>query len=52
MAMKYHPDKNKQDPETAKKIFFKIQEAYEILSDEKKREAYDARRKDQGLVIN
>ena len=39
MAVKYHPDKNK-DPD-APEQFRKIAEAYEVLSDEKRRKAYD-----------
>lgn len=39
LAMKYHPDKNK-DPDAEKK-FQNIAKAYEILSNEKKREEYD-----------
>lgn len=41
MAMKYHPDRNKDNPEDAEKKFKQIKEAYEILSDSKKRAAYD-----------
>ena len=41
MAIKYHPDKNKDDPEGAKKKFQKIATAYETLSDKEKREIYD-----------
>uniref|UniRef100_A0A7S0F1X6 J domain-containing protein n=1 Tax=Hanusia phi TaxID=3032 RepID=A0A7S0F1X6_9CRYP len=41
LALKYHPDKNKGD-ENAGKRFMEIQEAYQALSDEKVREAYDA----------
>ena len=41
LALKYHPDKNKGD-ENAAKRFMEIQEAYQALSDEKVREAYDA----------
>lgn len=39
-AVKYHPDKNPGDVEAEKK-FKEISEAYEILSDEKKRQVYD-----------
>jgi molecular chaperone DnaJ len=41
MAMKYHPDRNKENPEEAEIKFKQIKEAYEILSDSKKRAAYD-----------
>ncbi len=41
LAMKYHPDRNKDNSEEAEKNFKKIKEAYEILSDPKKRAAYD-----------
>ena len=41
MAMKFHPDRNKDNPEAAEKKFKQIKEAYEILSDPKKRSAYD-----------
>jgi molecular chaperone DnaJ len=41
MAMKFHPDRNTDDPETAEKKFKEIKEAYEVLSDPKKRAAYD-----------
>lgn len=39
-ALKYHPDKNPGDAE-AEKRFKEISEAYEVLSDEKKRQIYD-----------
>ncbi|MBY0421895.1 MAG: molecular chaperone DnaJ [Parvularculaceae bacterium] len=39
-AMKYHPDRNKDDPEAEQK-FKEINAAYEILSDPQKRAAYD-----------
>ncbi len=39
MALKYHPDKNKAQDSEAK--FKEINEAYQILSDDKKRQAYD-----------
>ena len=41
MAMKFHPDRNKDAPEKAEEKFKKVKEAYEILSDSKKRAAYD-----------
>ncbi|MFK8114260.1 MAG: DnaJ C-terminal domain-containing protein [Rubripirellula sp.] len=40
LAMKYHPDKNPDD-EVARDKFKRIQEAYDVLSDEEKRAAYD-----------
>ena len=39
-AIKYHPDKNKGDNAASEK-FKKISQAYETLSDEKKRQIYD-----------
>jgi len=40
LALKYHPDRNQGDAEAEEK-FKEATEAYEILSDQKKREAYD-----------
>ncbi|HRI35920.1 MAG TPA: DnaJ domain-containing protein [bacterium] len=40
LAMKYHPDKNEGDKKSEKK-FKEINEAYETLSDAKKRKQYD-----------
>jgi molecular chaperone DnaJ len=40
LAMKYHPDKNPNDKK-AEDQFKELSEAYEILSDDKKREMYD-----------
>jgi len=45
MAMKYHPDKNPDDPEAAEK-FKEASAAYEILSDPEKRSKYDKFGKD------
>ena len=39
-ALKYHPDKNPDDP-VAEKKFKEIAEAYEVLSDSDRREMYD-----------
>lgn len=39
-ALKYHPDRNAGDAQ-AEKRFKEISEAYEVLSDEKKRQIYD-----------
>lgn len=41
LAMKYHPDRNKDDQAEAETKFKQIKEAYEVLSDPKKRSAYD-----------
>src|ERR1700743_1020408 len=40
LARKYHPDTNRNDP-SAESKFKEVQEAYDVLSDAKKREAYD-----------
>lgn len=40
LAVKYHPDKNPDD-KTAEEKFKELGEAYDILSDEQKRPAYD-----------
>ncbi|MBC7855815.1 MAG: J domain-containing protein, partial [Pirellulaceae bacterium] len=40
LAKKYHPDLNPDD-KTAKKKFQEVQQAYDVLSDEKKRQMYD-----------
>lgn len=39
LVLKYHPDKN--DSETAHEMFIKIQQAYEVLGNKEKRQAYD-----------
>lgn len=39
LALKYHPDRNKSPD--AQKRFTEVQRAYDVLSDEKKRAAYD-----------
>ncbi len=41
LAMKYHPDRNRDDKKVSETKFKKIQEAYSILSDNQKRNAYD-----------
>lgn len=44
-ALKFHPDKNPGDKE-AEKRFKEISEAYEVLSDDKKKQIYDRHGKD------
>ena len=39
-AMKYHPDRNPDDPQADKK-FKECAEAYDVLSDQQKKSAYD-----------
>ncbi len=41
LALRYHPDKNKNSEESRKK-FMQIVEAYEVLSDEMSRKTYDS----------
>ncbi len=43
LARQYHPDANKGD-ETAEEKFKEVSEAYDVLSDEKKRKEYDEAR--------
>ena len=44
LALKYHPDKNPDNVEEANRIFHRLQEAYEILSDDQERAWYDQNR--------
>ena len=41
LSLKYHPDKNKDNPKRAKEMFIKIANAYEVLSNDEKRKIYD-----------
>ena len=41
LAIKWHPDKNRDNREVARKRFIEIQEAYEVLKDKQKRAMYD-----------
>ncbi len=41
LAMKFHPDRNKDDSEAAEKKFKEAKEAYEVLKDSDKRATYD-----------
>ena len=40
-ALEWHPDRHKDDKEAAEKRFKEINEAYQVLSDSKKRQTYD-----------
>lgn len=42
LALKYHPDRNPDDKETAEARFKEASEAYEVLSDAEKRSRYDS----------
>ncbi|XP_012313789.1 dnaJ homolog subfamily B member 6 [Aotus nancymaae] len=41
LALKWHPDKNPENTEKAERKFKQVAEAYEVLSDAKKRDIYD-----------
>ena len=41
LAMKYHPDRNAGDKAGAEKKFKEVRKAYDVISDQQKRAAYD-----------
>ena len=49
LALKYHPDKNIDNKEQAENKFKKISEAYEVLSDDEKKNNYD---NGQNIIIH
>ncbi|KFV85962.1 DnaJ subfamily B member 6, partial [Struthio camelus australis] len=49
LALKWHPDKNPDNKEEAERQFKQVAEAYEVLSDTKKRDIYDKYGK-EGLI--
>lgn len=42
MCLRYHPDKNRDNPKPAEAKFKEAQEAYEVLKDPQRRQLYDA----------
>ncbi|XP_060052843.1 dnaJ homolog subfamily B member 6 isoform X2 [Erinaceus europaeus] len=46
LALRWHPDKNPENKEEAERKFKQVAEAYEVLSDAKKRDIYDKYGKD------
>jgi curved DNA-binding protein CbpA len=52
LAMKYHPDKNRDDDKLSETKFKEIQEAYHVLSDEKRRQGYNHKKYDEKHGIN
>jgi len=51
-ALKYHPDKNTNNPQLDIKKFHEIQAAYDILSNDEERFKYDNLNKDDSLNIH
>ncbi|KAH6946937.1 hypothetical protein HPB50_016183 [Hyalomma asiaticum] len=41
LALRWHPDNNEDNKEEAERVFRKISEAYNVLSDESSRARYD-----------
>lgn len=41
LAMKHHPDRNKDNKKASEEVFKEIQKAYSVLSDDQKRHTYD-----------
>ncbi|EPY51554.1 DNAJ domain-containing protein Caj1/Djp1 type [Schizosaccharomyces cryophilus OY26] len=49
LAVKYHPDKNPEDPQGASERFQKISESYQVLGDEQLRSRYDQHGKEKAV---
>ncbi|KAJ2714510.1 hypothetical protein H4R19_001688, partial [Coemansia spiralis] len=45
-ALLHHPDKNRDNPDAAR-LFHRVKDAYELLSDPRRRAAYDEKRRAQ-----
>ncbi len=51
LAMQYHPDRNPTDRGEAEQKFKEINEAYEVLSNERRRQMYDLTGSGQARIM-